>query len=92
MGHIPVLGHIPFEKRFRFFDLPDTQAGKLVYLMLKKYRHRWLIPSYFAVCYGAKDKSLSRAAVKNKDDMILSDKRIMEEMEKGTIKIERSTS
>ena len=46
-----------------------------------------MIPSYFADCYGAKDKSLSRAAVKNKDDMILSDKRIMEEMEKGTIKI-----
>ncbi len=40
MGHIPVQGHRAFEKGFRFLYLPDSKAGVIVDLLLKKNRHR----------------------------------------------------
>jgi hypothetical protein len=40
MGNAPVLGHCSFEKFFRLFYFPDSQAGGFVNLVLKKNRHR----------------------------------------------------
>lgn len=39
VGHVAVLWHISFKKLFSLLDLPDTQPGVFVDLMLKKNRH-----------------------------------------------------
>src|SRR6476661_20718 len=63
------------EKRFGFGNFPNAQSCVRVHLLLKKKRHGFKFQDYFALC-------------KNSTLMILSDTRILEEIEKGTIKVE----
>lgn len=54
--NIPVQGHIPFEEIFRFFYFPYPEPGGFVDLLLKKNRHSFLIPVYFAGLNKNEDK------------------------------------
>lgn len=56
MGHIPVQWYIPFEEIFRFFYFPYPETGGFVDLLLKKNRHSFLIPVYFAALNKNEDK------------------------------------
>jgi dCTP deaminase len=82
VGNFPLQGYMLKEKVFLLLYLPDSQPGGFVNILLKKNGHDFLFRGYFAPVRIKSKKS------KSKIRMILSDKRILEEIEKGTIKIE----
>jgi hypothetical protein len=56
MGYLPVQRYIAPEEIFCFFYFPDPQPGGFVDLLLKKNRHSFLIPVYFAALNKNEDK------------------------------------